>query len=660
MFRWQPALENTRARLLAERTVDGHWEGELSSSALSTATAVIAIASCIDSMGLPQQSRCRELVERGLAWLVLHQNADGGWGDTTISHSNISTTALVWAALSIATQRPSPYRTSSLVGPPFSDRVDEERKDREDDSAKTSFLNAEVRCETWLIKQAGSLDPHDLARTIAARYGRDRTFSVPILTALVLTRRLGDERIAWSLIPQLPFELAAFPHQFFAALQLPVVSYALPALIAMGQVRHKKRPTWIFFRAWLRNACWYRAHRVLSNIQPSTGGFLEATPLTSFVIMALVAAGSEPREVIEKGIAFLINSARADGSWPIDTSLSTWTTTLSIHALNRDVLFEKTTIESLRSWLLTQQYQTEHPYTHAKPGGWAWINLSGGVPDADDTSGALLALKKLGGSADIHAASNGITWLLDLQNRDGGIPTFCRGWLSLPFDRSSCDITAHAIRAWLEWYDFVDSNQQSRIDQAIRKAIRFFAKERQPRGTWAPLWFGNQDSQPEENIAYGTSRVVLALVEIERRGLGNRSPDTDVLPMIESATDWFLTIQNSDGGWGADSGIGSSIEETGLTIEALCGVALVMQQAKNFTHVERMQSAIQRGLDYLTEQTSNGTSFPASPIGFYFAKLWYFEKLYPIVFALAAFEAADRLERQFENRNTDRDGADSR
>ena len=47
-----------------------------------------------------------------------------------------------------------------------------------------------------------------------------------------------------------------------------------------------------------------------------------------------------------------------------------------------------------RAWLLAQQHRQVHPYTRAAPGGWAWTDLSGGVPDADDTSGALLALAK--------------------------------------------------------------------------------------------------------------------------------------------------------------------------------------------------------------------------------------------------------------------------
>ena len=41
--RLEQALAKARAALLAERGPHGHWEGELSSSALSTATAVTAL-----------------------------------------------------------------------------------------------------------------------------------------------------------------------------------------------------------------------------------------------------------------------------------------------------------------------------------------------------------------------------------------------------------------------------------------------------------------------------------------------------------------------------------------------------------------------------------------------------------------------------------------
>jgi squalene-hopene/tetraprenyl-beta-curcumene cyclase len=36
------------------------------------------------------------------------------------------------------------------------------------------------------------------------------------------------------------------------------------------------------------------------------------------------------------------------------------------------------------------------------------------------------------------------------------------------------------------------------------------------------------------------------------------------------------------------------------------------------------------------QQTDQGRSFPPAPIGFYFARLWYFEKLYPLIFTAGA------------------------
>src|SRR5215510_9173507 len=67
------------------------------------------------------------------------------------------------------------------------------------------------------------------------------------------------------------------------------------------------------------------------------------------------------------------------------------------------------------------------------------------------TRRALLALWNLAGEEHLDSARAGFQWLLDQQNKDGGIPTFCRGWGTLPFDRSATDLTAHAIGAWSVW-----------------------------------------------------------------------------------------------------------------------------------------------------------------------------------------------------------------
>lgn len=572
--RWRAALAHATDALLAELSAEGHWTGELSTSALSTATAVVALRQV-------DPDRHAGLIRGGRQWLAEKQNADGGWGDTVKSKSNISTTALCWAALNSG-------------------------EDARDFSAPIQ------RAEEWLTRAAGSLDA--LGPAIAARYGKDRTFSVPILMHLAICGRVD-----WRAVPGLPFELAALPHQLFGALQLPVVSYALPALIAIGQVIHHFHPSRNPLLRALREAAIARTLRVLETIQPDNGGFLEATPLTSFVTMALASAGHRDHPVTRKGVAFLCASVRPDGSWPIDTNLATWVTTLAIKALSHQpgALTPEQRL-TLREWLLGQQYRVEHPYTHAAPGGWAWTNLPGGVPDADDTPGAMLALLYLGtvDSATRAAGVAGASWLLDLQNRDGGIPTFCRGWGALPFDRSSPDLTAHTLRAWSAWLPQFDELLKARALRAIARGLEFLRSHQRADGSWLPLWFGHEAAPDDENPLYGTAKVTMALRELRDRNI--------VLPegMLERALSWLVARQDETGGWSGAAGAPASVEETALAVEALAGSEYVQ--------------ATEHGAAWLAARVEDDTWREPSPIGFYFAKLWYYERLYPQVWAVGA------------------------
>jgi squalene-hopene/tetraprenyl-beta-curcumene cyclase len=589
------AREQAVAALLAERTAAGHWIGELSSSALSTATAVCALA-VWTRQGGPATVEHSRLMDRGLRWLAAHANADGGWGDTDRSFSNISTTTLVWAAFGAAP------------------------------GAVTQYAAVMDRAEAWLAQRAGGLAPESLAAAIAARYGKDRTFSVPILTMCALAGRLGAPEQAWRLVRQLPFELAALPHQLYGALRLPVVSYALPALIAIGQAQHHFRPTRNPLVRWIRHLARHRTLEILAASQPPNGGFLEATPLTSFVTMSLAGMGLVEHPVTRRGVEFLVRSARADGSWPIDTDLATWVTTLSVNALLPGTEPPEADCRQILDWLLRQQRRVEHPYTHAAPGGWSWTHLPGGVPDADDTAGALLALRALKPRPDAEtarAAAAGIGWLLRLQNRDGGIPTFCRGWGALPFDRSSPDLTAHALRAWLAWRGDVPAKLQRRLATAAPRAVRYLAITQRADGAWLPLWFGHQESPDDENPLYGTARVLSALAEAERAGM------TGVRPLIERAASWLVGWQNDDGGWSGARCAKSSVEETALAVEALAALPELTGSAP-------AQAALERGAAWLLEHVTDGRWREASPIGFYFARLWYYERLYPLIFTVAA------------------------
>lgn len=590
--RLEAAYQAARSALLTERTPASHWLGELSTSALSTATAVSALALFQKATGASDPLTA--LVHNGVQWLAEHQNPDGGWGDTVKSFSNISTTMLCRAAF-------------HLTG--------------------TAVPHAEclIRADTWLRGRYGKT-AEEVAEAVRKRYGKDRTFSVPILMTSALAGL-----VPWSEVPSLPFELACFPQSWFRFLHLPVVSYALPALIAIGQAVFYHRPPFNPLSRFLRKRAIGRSLRVLQAIQPASGGFLEAAPLTSFVTLGLVSSGQADHLVARKCIDFLVEGVRPDGSWPIDTNLSVWVTTLSVNALAAaGDLGSLEQVGALYRWLLGQQVMERHPYTGADPGGWGWSHLSGSVPDADDTPGALLALSHLhqlpeaAGLDGVNlrsAVHYGLRWLLDLQNSDGGWPTFCRGWGALPFDRSGVDLTAHALRALTRWYHALPPESRAfraRVVRARQRGLAYLYRSQRKDGSWLPLWFGNQHGRDDENPTYGTAKVLAAYRDLDKM---------DARP-ARQGTRWLLSSQNADGGWGGAAGTPSSIEETALTLDVLpfAGPAA--------------EAAVNKGLTWLVQQVESGGLYEPAPIGFYFAKLWYFERLYPIIWTVAALGRA--------------------
>ena len=55
-----------------------------------------------------------------------------------------------------------------------------------------------------------------------------------------------------------------------------------------------------------------------------------------------------------------------------------------------------------------------------------------------------------------------------------------------------------------------------------------------------------------------------------------------------------------------------------------------------FSHLDQIREFYQQGLRFLLDKVQTDTFDEATPIGLYFAKLWYYEKLYPVIFTTAA------------------------
>lgn len=582
-------LQLLSGRLKQEQNTEGFWSGRLSSSALSTATAIVALK-------INGNNTDTKLIQSGFNWLCSNINSDGGFGDTPQSESNVSTSLLCYAAVFYC---------------------------RYPDNNGTEILKS---IETYLETKNITFDSDSITSSILKFYGKDYTFSVPILSMLTLCGVLTDE--AFNHIPRLPFELSLLPSSYYRFFNLQVVSYAIPALIGVGIYLHSHRRNNISISVIYRNHAVNPAIKKLSALLPESGGFLEAIPLTAFVDMCLIASGNKENEVVRKGILFLQRQQRDDGSWPIDTDLSTWVTTLSIKALGSklDSVIGGENIRKLKKHLLDIQYKEKHPFNGAKPGGWGWTNFSGSVPDADDTPGAILALLEMyeGTSPERTAILNGCVWLMGLQNSDGGFPTFCRGWGRLPFDSSCADLTGHSILAFSKTLEKLTNNipvrVQREISKSVLKAVGYLHKHQSESGFWLPLWFGNQSASDHKNPVYGTAKVCIYLEDCLSDKFITADLRTELLKMITRARQYLLLQQNSDGSWGGKKDISGTIEETSLAISAL---------SKN--HYE----ACVKGFEWLRNEYSKN-DLRGAPIGLYFAALWYDEQMYPLIYYIEA------------------------
>jgi squalene-hopene/tetraprenyl-beta-curcumene cyclase len=161
---------------------------------------------------------------------------------------------------------------------------------------------------------------------------------------------------------------------------------------------------------------------------------------------------------------------------------------------------------------------------------------------------------------------------------------------------------------------------QRRIARARARAASYLVNCQARDGSWIPLWFGNEEMPGHVNATYGTARVVAATRgealahSARRRGLR-----------------WLLQTQNADGGWGGGA-TQSSIEETSVALHAVAG-----EESPDCD-----ESAL-RGVEWLIAATHEGHDTPPLPIGLYFARLWYYEELYPLIFSLGALSLARKI-----------------
>ncbi len=160
-------------RLLEKRPAEGGiWRGALSSSAISTSVAVFALH-------LTDREKYAPYIQRGADWLSGTMRPDGSWGDSVESPSNMTATLLSYAALSAVSEAPQ-------------------------------------QAQAYLTEKFGGLTDRQMVKGVLDYYGKDLTFSAPILVMCALAGVIAG----WEKIPQLPFEVSVLPQKLFRFFRL--------------------------------------------------------------------------------------------------------------------------------------------------------------------------------------------------------------------------------------------------------------------------------------------------------------------------------------------------------------------------------------------------------------------------------------------------------
>jgi squalene-hopene/tetraprenyl-beta-curcumene cyclase len=121
---------------------------------------------------------------------------------------------------------------------------------------------------------------------------------------------------------------------------------------------------------------------------------------------------------------------------------------------------------------------------------------------------------------------------------------------------------------------------------------------------------------------------------------------------------FLVAVQNDDGSWGGGPSVqyrrGSpqgTIEETAVALEGLAACrqsiiaheSLPLDVASHSNARLTLDQAVINGTEWLIERIHSGDESMSQPIGFYFAKLWYYERMYPYVFSIAALRRIEQV-----------------
>lgn len=275
------------------------------------------------------------------------------------------------------------------------------------------------------------------------------------------------------------------------------------------------------------------------------------------------------------------------------TTANVWNTSLIGYTLQAaGVSHEDPMVTKANKYLLSRQhYRFGDWVVHnpsGMPGGWGFSDVNTMNPDVDDTTASLRSISRI---ASQHPTTwaRGISWLLPMQNDNGGWPAFEKNTDSkllevLPLEKGRfllldppcADLTGRTLEFLGNYTNLPASHS------VIRNAIHWLLKDQRKDGSWYGRW--------GICYIYGTWGAVTGLKAV---GVAKNHPS------MQKAAAWLRSIQNADGGWGESCRSDIQMTYVPLKTSTLTDTAWALDAL--ISTADRPTTAIQKGITFLLD-----------------------------------------------------------
>ena len=626
--------------------------------------------SCLLGQRAPEgrwcDERLRPAIDRGISWLLAQQAPEGYWcseleADTTLESDYILYLHIL-GRLDRVAKLATYIRRQQLPEGGWSIY-----------EGGPSELNATVKAYVALKLAGDSIDAPGMARArrrIHELGGIERTNSFTRFY-LVLVGALE-----WDMVPAVPPELVTFPG--WLPLSIYRMSSWTRAIVVPLTILYALKPCWRvepearvdeLFRdpddryasfAWdarpvswrnvfllldgvaklyerlpwkpLRRTALDGAHRWLLRHVERSDGLAAIYPAMMNATFALLALGYAPDDPplasqMDALLALEIEDSETIRVQPCVSPV--WDTAIAITSLTEAGLpAEHPAVVKAADWLLDRQiiapgdWQLRNRAT--APGGWAFEFRNDFYPDVDDTAFVLMALLNVNhpDPVRVHAAiERGLTWMLSMQNDDGGWGAFDRNndtaiLTHVPFadhnamiDPSTVDVTARVLECL--------ACLGRAGDPAVARGLAYLRREQEADGSWYGRW--------GVNYLYGTGFVLRSAQVLD---LATRH-------WFQRGASWLRSVQNVDGGFGetcasyndpAQKGRGPSTpSQTGWALIGLLGDRAPGDDPAVELAVEYLLDS-QNSSGSWDERATTGTGFP----GVFYLKYHMYRHAFPL------------------------------